>query len=475
MSSHARSLPPVVLVAIMSVVSLTFAGIMLFARGRAMMEDQIKEKLRNTATAAAMQFNGNLIDQVTSNSTMENSVVLQDLVRRLDALRQEVASVRFAYIMERTSDPTHHAFVADADMALSVEELDEDKNGVLDESEMPAKPGDLYDWQQFPKLGEEAFMHPTVDDHIGEDRWGPIISGYAPIRRDNGQVVGILGIDMDAHEFTKLSTSIFSPIALLLVILASISIACGTVLAFRRRRIEELEKLETERLGLLRLAFHQLGGPLTIISWSIEELENDGPASIQRAVENIHEGINRLSVILNTLKEADMVHAGKLEYKPEKRLLSTILREVVSNSTNKLHSRKQRIEFDIEEDITLNLDPKLMSSVVQELMNNAMDFSPDGAVIHIASSANLQYATFTVRDDGCGIPKKDLRSIFDEFSRGSNAPKYKANGNGLGLYIVQGIVQCAGGSVSIQNNKDVGVTATVKLPLAGKEAILTAL
>lgn len=465
MSDRTHLLLPVISFALLSVAALTVAGGMFYMRGRVMMETQLKEKLKSTATAAAMQFDGETIDQIVEGSTMESSVLLREVVMKLHQLRLDVANIRFAYIMRKTEDPAMHAFVADADMALPDAELDENGNGILEDEEAPAEVGELYDWSDFPVLETEAFIHPAVDEHVGEDKWGPIISGYAPIRNKNGQVVAILGIDMDANEYKVLVGSIFSPIALLLVLLASISIAGGTVLAFWRRRIEELEKLETERMGLLRLAFHQLGGPLTIISWSIEELEDEGPASIQHAVENIHEGIRRLSVILKTLKDADMVHANKINYQPEAVSLETILKQVVKEAETKIGTRKQHVQLSLAKDTVVKIDPKLIASVVQELLNNAIDFSPDGSTIEISSHHSNSWAEFSVKDKGCGIPKKDQKKIFEEFSRASNAAKFKANGNGLGMYIVQGIVKRAGGTVKIQSQEGKGTTVTVRLPL----------
>ncbi|MEQ1849773.1 MAG: HAMP domain-containing sensor histidine kinase [Candidatus Peribacteraceae bacterium] len=461
-----RIILPVALIAAITVCALGAAGISFYVRGQRMMEEQLKEKLRTAATAAVMQFDGEMLKKINSGSTMENSEELRNVVYRLHDLRTQIANVRFAYIMRRTEDPLMHAFIADADMALSDEELDENKNGILEEAEKAAEPGELYEWEGFPVLAEQAFMRPSVDENIGEDVWGPIISGYAPIKTKNGEVVATLGIDMAADEYKALSTSIFSPIALLLVLLAAISIAGGTVLGFWRSRANELQRLETERMGLLRLAFHQLGGPLTIISWSLEELEEDGPTSIQRTVENIHEGIRRLNGILKTLKEADIVHAGKIDYKPESVSLSTILEEVAAQSKIKLDERKQTINLSLDRSLTMNLDPKLIASVAQELITNAIDFSPNGAEIRVVSvRVGEEWAEFSVIDTGYGIPKKDQKRIFEEFTRGSNALKYKSDGNGLGMYIVKGIVEQAGGKVRLRSTEGKGTTVTVRLPV----------
>ena len=73
---------------------------------------------------------------------------------------------------------------------------------------------------------------------------------------------------------------------------------------------------------------------------------------------------------------------------------------------------------------------------------------------------------FEIEDHGCGIPRKDIERIFDEFTRGSNATKFKADGNGLGLYIVHGIVKRSGGTIRVKSEEGKGTKVTVRLPIA---------
>jgi signal transduction histidine kinase len=368
--------------------------------------------------------------------------------------------------MRKTKEPSVLAFVADADLALTTEQLDENNNGIIEPNEEVPLPGALYDGEVIPTLTQDAFLHPVTDSNITIDQWGSTISGYAPILNKTGQAVAVLGIDMDATEYINLSESIFSPVGLLLVLLAGVSVGGSILLFLWKRRLEALERLEIERSGLLRLAFHQLGGPLTIINWSLEELQEEGPRSLHRTIDNIQEGVKRLGKILRTLKEADLVHTGHIEYHPESVSLTSILQKVATDAADQLAARSQNIQLALAGDITTNLDPKLIAGVVQELLTNAVDFSPDGATIVIRSRKILGRAEFEIEDHGCGIPRRDLERLFNEFTRGSNANRYKADGNGLGLYIVRGIIRRAGGTVSIQSMEGHGTTVTVRLPMA---------
>ncbi len=459
------SVLPAIMIPISILLILLFAGSFFYYRGQSMMESQLKDTLRSTAAAAVMQFDGDQILKIRDKDTMNNSAALRDTVLKLQAIREAITHIRFAYIMKRTEHPTFLKFVADADLALTDQELDRNQNGKVDPEEETSHPGDLYDTTDIPEIAHEAFLHAAVDRSVTKDQWGGTVSGYAPIRTKQGKIVGILGLDMAADEYIQLTQSIFSPVAFLLITLAALCLASSMILFLSKRRVENLERLDTERSGLMRLAFHQLGGPLTIISWSLQELEEDGPQSIQRSIANIQEGVKRLTSILKTLKEADLVHAGKIDYKPEFASLTSVLKEMANEAGARLASRGQRVRLDLMENITMRLDPKLIAGVALELLNNAIDFSPENAEIVLRSRTEGRTAIFEIEDVGCGIPKQDMHRIFDEFTRGSNATKFKADGNGLGLYIVNGIIERSGGSIGIKSTEGRGTTVTVRLPM----------
>ena len=142
------------------------------------------------------------------------------------------------------------------------------------------------------------------------------------------------------------------------------------------------------------------------------------------------------------------------------------LKNFAKDAGMRLAGRKQTVQLDLTENVTMRLDPKLIAGVATELLTNAIDFSPVGGSIFLRSKQEGRFATFEIEDHGCGIPKKDLSRIFDEFTRGSNATKYKADGNGLGLYIVGGIVKRSGGTISVKSEEGKGTKVTVRLPMA---------
>lgn len=457
---------PLLLTSAVVVILLISTGTYFLIKSRNVMEAQLMNELRNTAAIGAMQFDGDDIETISDGATMESSRVLGETVRTLQDIRRSVPGIRFAYIMRRTENPSVHAFVADADLGLPSAVLDRNGNGYIEPDEAPALPGDPYDWSVSPALGEEAFLHPTTDTEIAYDQWGATISGYAPITTKDGRAVAVLGIDKSAQNFIGDIDSIASPVALFLLLLAILCIGLSGIILFLRRRADILGQIEAERSGLLRLAFHQLGGPLTIISWSLEELEDEGAPSLRKIIMNIRQGVRRLTEIMDTLKKADMVHEGKLEYKPQSGTLSSVLKQAIASLELKTAERRQTITLQQGEDTGIRMDLPLITGVAQELLTNAIDYSPDGATITVSLRKMGRYAEFSIEDHGCGIPQKDLPRIFGEFTRASNATNFKADGNGLGLYIVKGIVEQAGGSIKLESKEGQGTKVTVRLRMA---------
>lgn len=456
---------PIVLSTLGISVAIVVVGTVFFVRGQMLMRDQLRERLLSTAAVAAMQFDGDVLEGIRTAEDM-NTPQFADIVERLQRIREDVPDVRYAYIMRKTDDPNVLSFVADADMLRKPEELDINNNGTVDADEEPSDFDERYDATDMPILRLSAFTLPSVDEETTTDRWGQLISGYAPIHASNGVIVATLGLDMNAEHYVTLSQSMFSPVAMLLIVLAIVTIGAAVVLLGSRKQLESMHRIEAERSGLLRLAFHQLGGPLSIIKWSLELLHEDAPAAARQVLGNMDEGVKRLNNILHTLHEADLVHEGRVQYKAETASLNDIVKSVLSEFEANAERRKQRIIPELGPDITMKLDPKLIAGVIRELLNNAIDFSFDGGEITVKTSAQAGWAQMEVIDHGCGIPKQDTSRIFDEFERGSNAATYKPDGSGLGLYIVRGIIERAGGTIWVKSREGQGTTVTFRLPIA---------
>lgn len=458
---------PILSVAVVLVCTMSFLGVFLFIRGSRLMELQLKLQLRATAAVAAMQFPSAIIEDISARGT--EAPGYREAVARLGRIREAIPAIRFAYIMEKTGDPLVLKFVADADGLATPAELDVNHNGLVEENEEGSYPGDLYDTAGVPALQGPAFEGPAVDEDFTEDKWGTMMSGYAPIRNAAGDAIAVLGIDMGAQDYIALSRSIFSPLAFLLLFFVALIIAAVVAGYLLRRRDEALKRIDRERSGLLLLAMHQIGSPLTIIRWSLEELTDQiGKETLGQAVQeharNITSATEFLDRILVELREASEVDTGTLAYKREWVALQPVVASVVAEFQAELTAKKQTVELAVDPALAFSFDRALIAGVLRELLRNAITFSPEGGNTTVVATRGGGSVRIEVIDRGCGILKADLPRMFEKFTRGALAHLYQPNGSGLGLYIAQGIIRRAGGDIWIKSREGQGTTVGFTLP-----------
>lgn len=458
-------LVPVVVLACAAVLGLYF-----FTRGQQIMQEELKDHLRTTAAVASHIIDPALVAAVHDEKDI-GSPAFKALLGQMQHVRMSDDMILYAYIMRKTADANVLSFVIDADSALNDAELDENENGTVEDDEAPGLPGEPYDvaGDDFIALREDAFNGSAVDDEIVQDKWGSSISGYAPIHDASGNVIAVLGIDMDAGEFVSISQSIFSPIALLLVLLSGIVLAFYIQYMWHLRNVQSMKQLDNERTALLDLATHQLGMPLATFKWWLEILrdKDHGQFCEKNGVcDEMQHGIDRMDEIIKSLHEANHLSKGTINYKSESASLSYVIQESIDGMKADLGKSNQTISFEDEGGIPpLHIDPKLIGGVIAELIENAHMYSPSGAHIDIRLSKKRNNAIIDVIDTGYGIAPDEVNAVFEKFRRGRDAMKRKPVGNGLGLYIAKGIIEHAGGTITLKSKLGEGTHIRIALPL----------
>ncbi len=463
---------------------LLFAGILVgfvtgmgagfYLRGQALMEEQLKEKLRDTAAVAVQQLDAEVIDRIHSPADMGDPGFM-DMVKRLGNIRGSISAIRFVYVMRKTQDPDVLEFVADADSLATDAQLDINGNGAVEEDEEASYPGDQYDISSIPTLQNDAFAGPTVDATVTTDQWGSLISGYAPVVDKNGNVVAVLGIDMDAEQFFRLTQRIFSPVAFLLVMLTAVMFAAYVFLFLWNRRVENLKRIDDERSALLTISSHQLGTPLTVFKWSLESLQESAEKGtltqdFAEEARNMERGIAQLNSILDEMRRAAQMEQGKFAYKAEWAYIREIIVDTVHACEEDLRARKLSVQLDVDGNLRLPLDRILISGVMHELVQNAITFSKPESVIHVSAQRHGKEALIEVRDEGIGIPSKDQSRMFSKFVRGANAHLSRPDGNGLGLFVAKTVILKAGGHIWLKSVEGKGTSIFITLPIPSVEA-----
>ena len=233
--------------------------------------------------------------------------------------------------------------------------------------------------------------------------------------------------------------------------------------------IEELQRQRTSVLqlnqlknDLIAVLAHDIKGPLTSIVGFAELLEEgylEGDAATD-AARTIRSNAQRLATLANDVLALSRVEHGELEIADERVELVQLIQEAIE-----LHSKERPIAF--HHDVASALvrgDAERLRQVFDNLLRNAIKYSPNGEDIHIELRGEGETYVVSVTDHGIGIPQDEQERLFDRFSRGSNARRAKIAGTGIGLFIVKMIVERHGGEVGVDSTIGAGSRFDVRLP-----------
>ncbi len=227
------------------------------------------------------------------------------------------------------------------------------------------------------------------------------------------------------------------------------------------------QELNVMKSRFISLVSHEFRTPLTGIISSAELLlryfDRLSPADRQKHLENI---LN-LSKNLNELLE-EIIHLGKVEtgkYQPllEPIEAAQVVKDIVRNFAASHSDHTIHIQLQPEPFPVLKLDKIVLRHVVQNLISNALKYSPPGTEVRITLRYSNDVLTLTVCDQGIGIPKSELPYIFQPFHRARNAQLIE--GTGLGLAIAHKLVTLCGGRITVESEEGRGSCFTVTLPV----------
>jgi len=219
----------------------------------------------------------------------------------------------------------------------------------------------------------------------------------------------------------------------------------GGVVVFRdvtTRR--DVERLKDE---LLSIASHDLRTPATVLKGQAQLLQRFvrrgeiDPKQIAERADLMAEQADRLGRMLNVLLDLSRIEAGRLELVCEPVDLADLTRKVAD--TARALTTKHRIEVKAPPTLVGVWDGARLYQVLQNVLTNAIKYSPEGGTIEVTLDSDGLQATVAVRDPGLGIPAEDLPHLFERFYRVSGTRKLE--GSGLGLYICHGIIAAHGG------------------------------
>jgi len=234
------------------------------------------------------------------------------------------------------------------------------------------------------------------------------------------------------------------------------------------------EKLAQEqRLALLQrnfvsMASHEFRTPLSIIDGHAQRLikmkDRLAPDEIDERAGKVRSAVLRLThLIENLLDSSRLIDAGAgLYFHPEEIDLAALLHEICQ-----LH-REIAPGSQIEErfattPLQMAGDPKLLFQMFSNLLSNAIKYSASGSLVEVSAGFDAGQAVVIVKDNGIGIPAKDIDQLFERYYRGSNVSGIV--GTGVGLYLVKMVLEVHGGEIAVESTEGKGSTFSVRLPV----------
>jgi signal transduction histidine kinase len=214
---------------------------------------------------------------------------------------------------------------------------------------------------------------------------------------------------------------------------------------------------ENSRRELVAWISHDLRTPLAGIRAMAEALEDGMVDEPERYYVKVRSQVDRMSGMVDDLNELSRIHSGSLRLSMQKVSLYDLISDVVAELGPFAESRSISLIGDGARELTILADPREISGVVGNLVMNSIQHSPAGSPITVsARQSDDGLAVISVIDAAGGIPEKDLGRVFEAGWRASNSrtpetATTRSGGAGLGLAIVQGIVQAHRGRVVVQN------------------------
>jgi signal transduction histidine kinase len=230
----------------------------------------------------------------------------------------------------------------------------------------------------------------------------------------------------------------------------------------------ELNQLKDKFIGM---AAHDLRSPLIVISkylemWQ-EGLFESQPQEQEQAVDTMIHNCDKLINMLNDLLDVNKLDSEQIKINYQTIELPIFLPDVLEQS--RLMATAKSIKLDLCIDPALpriRLDPRRTAQVIDNLVSNAIKFSPSGSTVMVKANKIDDEVVFAVVDHGQGIPKDEFHSLFKDFSRTSVRPTGNETSTGLGLAIARRLVEAHNGRIWVESEVNRGSTFSFAIPLA---------
>ncbi|MEP7251394.1 MAG: PAS domain-containing sensor histidine kinase [Ginsengibacter sp.] len=227
---------------------------------------------------------------------------------------------------------------------------------------------------------------------------------------------------------------------------------------------EKLEELNRYRDDFIAMASHELKTPLTVLKVNLQILEeiveeDESAEFIQSSCRQV----DKLTDLISHLLDASKIQAGNIKLNYSTFSLKTLLKEINLNIRPSNQGHKTVMQR-INKDIYVHADRERIEHVVNNLLLNAIKYSPDSENIVVKAVVKNDFLQVSVKDEGIGIPAAELEKIFERFYRVAGMPS-TYSGSGIGLFICAEIIKWHGGKIWAESELGKGSTFYFQIPM----------
>jgi signal transduction histidine kinase len=310
--------------------------------------------------------------------------------------------------------------------------------------------------------------------YIGLGLFGAVIAQFY-ISEGFWAVIVFLGPLVFARQMYFRSRGLADRLAEQNDVLAEQAAKLEQLLEKEHHTVDELRELNRMKGEFVAVVSHELRTPVTALIGYAKTLRqpefSEDPAMRQEFLERMERQGDRLLRLVENLLTASNLENNQLPVSVGRVLFEDLVREVIEG----LAGEANRVHVDVPDDLpVLTTDRQLLSRVLQNLVDNALKYSPDGSPCELqARMEGADHIVFRVRDYGIGIPPDELPRIFERFYQVDSSSTRTFRGTGLGLSLVQDLLQHLGGTIEVASEPGKGSTFTVRLPVRHERALLS--
>lgn len=238
--------------------------------------------------------------------------------------------------------------------------------------------------------------------------------------------------------------------------------------------ISYLKQMDHIKNEFVHTVSHDLRSPLTSVLGYTELVERIGPLNEQQVefLNRIRSSVQSITSLVNELLDLSRLEAG-FDTRREKVHFENVIKFALDTLDSQFKLKNLNVEIEMENDLPeLRGNPIRLRQLLDNLLGNAVKYSPEGSTIRISLHAEDKQIIFSIEDEGPGIPHTEQARIFEKFYRASNVPD-EVGGSGLGLAIVKSIVDSHQGRIWVESVPGSGSTFCVVLPANNLEKATT--